>query len=57
MSDRGDGTEDGADALRPRDPVESVEAYHEDDTVVFFDNRNPLAWVEASATVSLADRT
>jgi len=57
MPDRVDGTEDSADAMRPNGPVESVEAYREDDTVVLFDSHNPLAWVEASVAVSLADRT
>jgi len=57
MSDRVDGTEDSADAQRPNDPVESVEAYREDDTLVLFDSHNPLAWVEASQSVSLADQT
>lgn len=57
MSDREGGPEDSTDALRPNDPVESVEAYREDDTVVLFDAQNPLAWVEASDAVTLADRT
>jgi hypothetical protein len=57
MSDRVDGTEDSADAMRPNDPVESVELYREDDTVVLFDSHNPLAWMEATVAVSLADQT
>jgi len=33
-----------------------VESYEVDDGVVFYDPQNPLAWVEASRTVSLTDR-
>ncbi|MFC6752550.1 DUF7331 family protein [Halorubrum tibetense] len=32
-----------------------VEAYEDDGNVVLFDAKNPLAWVEASRTVRLAD--
>ncbi len=32
-----------------------VEAYEDDGNVVLFDAENPLAWVEASRTVRLAD--
>ncbi|WP_199240815.1 MULTISPECIES: hypothetical protein [unclassified Halorubrum] len=32
-----------------------VEAYEDDGNVVLFDATNPLAWVEASRTVRLAD--
>jgi len=39
-----------------RDAVDAeVEAYEDDGNVVFFDAANPLAWVEASRTVRLAD--
>ncbi len=57
MSDRVDDPMDSADLTRPNDPVESVEAYREDDVVVLYDAQNPLAWVEASESVTLADRT
>lgn len=57
MSDRVDDSMDSADLTRPNDPVESVEAYREDDVVVLYDAQNPLAWVEASESVTLADRT
>jgi len=57
MSDRADDSMDSADLTRPNDPVESVEAYREDDVVVLYDADNPLAWVEASESVTLADRT
>lgn len=42
-------------ATQPRG-AESVERYETDDGTVFFDAQNPLAWVEASATLSLADQ-
>ncbi len=32
-----------------------VEVYEDDGNVVLFDAANPLAWVEANRTVSLAD--
>ncbi|WP_176697300.1 hypothetical protein [Halorubrum sp. SD626R] len=39
-----------------RDAVDAeVEAYEDDGNVVLFDAANPLAWVEASRTVRLAD--
>ncbi len=57
MSDRVDDSMDSADLTRPNDPVESVEAYREEDVVVLYDAQNPLAWVEASESVTLADRT
>ncbi|GAB3702573.1 DUF7331 family protein [Halorubrum pallidum] len=34
-----------------------VEVYEDDGNVVLFDAANPLAWVEASRTVRLADVT
>jgi hypothetical protein len=34
----------------------AVESYEVDDGIVFYDPQNPLAWVETSRTVSLADR-
>jgi hypothetical protein len=45
-------------AARPdgRDAVDTeVEVYEDDGNVVLFDAANPLAWVEASRTVRLAD--
>lgn len=41
-------------AIQPRG-AESVERYETDDGTVFFDAHNPLAWVEASVTLSLDD--
>jgi len=45
-------------AARPVDSDavdDAVEAYEDDGNVVLFDATNPLAWVEASRTVRLAD--
>ncbi|WP_167539325.1 DUF7331 family protein [Halorubrum coriense] len=45
-------------AARPADSdaVDAeVEVYEDDGNVVLFDATNPLAWVEASRTVRLAD--
>ncbi|GAA0518430.1 hypothetical protein SAMN04488066_11958 [Halorubrum aquaticum] len=41
------GDHDAADA--------EVEVYEDDGNVVLFEAENPLAWVEASRTVRLAD--
>ncbi len=39
-----------------RDEVDAeMEVYEDDGNVVIFDAANPLAWVEASRTVRLAD--
>lgn len=35
--------------------TETVEAYEVDDGVVLYDAENPLAWVEASTAVVLAE--
>jgi hypothetical protein len=41
---------------RAPDTVEgTVESYETDEGVVFYDARNPLAWMEASATVRLSE--
>jgi len=48
--------ENGMHRLGDRDAVDAeVEAYEDDGNVVLFDAMNPLAWVEASRTVRLAD--
>jgi hypothetical protein len=44
------GTADDTDVA-----IESVEMYEDDGRVVLFDAENPLAWLEASTTVALAD--
>ncbi|QZY00089.1 DUF7331 family protein [Halobaculum rubrum] len=41
----------------PDEAVETVEAYEDDGRTVFYDAENPLAWVEASEAVTLADAT
>jgi hypothetical protein len=49
-----------AEVARPAgsDSVDAeVESYEDDGNVVIFDAANPLAWVEASRTVRLADAT
>ncbi|ELY76046.1 hypothetical protein C486_18539 [Natrinema gari JCM 14663] len=33
----------------------TIESYETDDGVVFYDAQNPLAWVETSRTLTLAD--
>jgi len=45
-------------ALPPADAAagtETIESYETDDGVVFYDAENPLAWVETSQTMRLAD--
>ncbi|MEZ3144069.1 hypothetical protein [Halobaculum sp. MBLA0143] len=37
------------------DIAESIEMYEDDGRVVLFDGENPLAWLEASRTVTLTD--
>jgi len=37
--------------------VETVEAYEDDGRTVLYDAENPLAWVEASEAVTLAEAT
>lgn len=37
------------------DGVGTIESYDTDDGVVFYDSENPLAWVQASATVRLEE--
>ncbi|MFC5134359.1 MULTISPECIES: DUF7331 family protein [Haloferacaceae] len=49
---RDDGTHRSGD----HDAVDAdVEVYEDDGNVVLFEAENPLAWVEASRTVRLAD--
>lgn len=38
------------------DAVESVETYETTEGIVFYDVRNPLAWVKANHSVSLPDQ-
>lgn len=37
------------------DGVGTIESYDTEDGVVFYDSENPLAWVQASATVELEE--
>ncbi|WP_435346006.1 DUF7331 family protein [Haloarchaeobius sp. HRN-SO-5] len=37
------------------DGIESIETYETDDSVVFYDAENPLAWLEATRTFSLRE--
>jgi hypothetical protein len=46
---------DRRDRADDHDPT--VETYEVEDGVVFFDAENPLAWVETTRTVRLADLT
>lgn len=38
------------------DAVESVETYETTEGIVFYDVRNPLAWVKTNHSVSLPDQ-
>ncbi|MEZ3115127.1 hypothetical protein RYH80_04230 [Halobaculum sp. MBLA0147] len=42
------------DAAEP-ETAEAVEMYEDDGRVVLFDSENPLAWLEASRTVTVTD--
>lgn len=46
----------GTDDERELDAVESVETYETAGDIVFYDVRNPLAWVKTSYSVSLPDQ-
>ena len=46
---------DRRDRADDHDPAGEVETYEVDGGVVFFDAENPLAWLEANATVRLKD--
>ncbi|MCT9096147.1 DUF7331 family protein [Haloarchaeobius sp. HME9146] len=37
------------------DGTESIETYETEDSVVFYDAENPLAWLEATKTFALRD--
>jgi len=58
MSDQVDSARwDSTDAPRPDQEPDgpAVGSYEIDDGIVFYDADNPLAWVEASTAVRLAD--
>ncbi|MFC5367470.1 DUF7331 family protein [Salinirubrum litoreum] len=58
MSDDADA--DGLERTggEPPEPTgaETVEAYDEDDGVVFYDAENPLAWLRTTLTVRLSEQ-
>lgn len=58
MPDHADGGEESGSLDAPprstgEDPRESVEAYDTEDGVVFYDARNPLAWLKSNYALSL----
>lgn len=46
-------TQDAPPLPTGEDPRESVEAYDTEDGVVFYDARNPLAWLKSNYALSL----
>lgn len=38
------------------DAVDSIESYETEDGVVFYDAQNPMAWLQASTTVTLREQ-
>ncbi|WP_435335494.1 DUF7331 family protein [Haloarchaeobius sp. TZWWS8] len=48
----GDGSTPEQEAA---DGTESIETYETEDSVVFFDADNPLAWLEATKSFALSD--
>lgn len=54
---------DPADSRRDESPdadarvtlIDSIEAYETEDTVVLYDARDPLAWIESTAAFTLPD--
>lgn len=56
MSSADHEREDGTDDELALDAVESVETYETTGGIVFYDVRNPLAWVKTTNSVSLPDQ-
>lgn len=56
MSSADHDQEDGTDDELALDAVESVETYETAGDIVFYDVRNPLAWVKTNYSVSLPDQ-
>nr|WP_162994033.1 hypothetical protein [Halalkalicoccus subterraneus] len=56
MSSADHEREGGTDDEQELDAVESVETYEASGDIVFYDVRNPLAWVKTSHAVSLPDQ-
>jgi len=44
---------DTAQLPQGTDPRDDIEAYDTDDGVVFYDARNPLAWLKATKAIDL----
>ena len=55
-SERADRSPAASSRLGEASGLGAVESYEVDDGMVFYDPQNPLAWVEASRTVTLTDR-
>lgn len=51
----GDDTTESSEPRSDPEGTETIEAYETEDGVVFYDAENPLAWVETSQTLELAD--
>ncbi|QSG06758.1 DUF7331 family protein [Halapricum desulfuricans] len=49
------GESDRAATSETTTGAETIEAYEEDGTVVFYDAENPIAWIESDSAVSLTD--
>lgn len=45
------------DSIRRGEPasIATIESYETDESIVFYDAENPLAWVETSQTLPLKD--
>jgi hypothetical protein len=56
MSSADHGQHEDSDERTELDAVESVETYETTEGIVFYDVRNPLAWVKTSYSVSLPDQ-
>ena len=50
-----DGTMDERELASDLDGITTIEAYETEEGVVFYDADNPLAWVEATRTLSLEE--
>jgi hypothetical protein len=53
-ADGADGVDHGASDAAD-DDNSAVESYETDDGTVFYESKNPLAWVQSSVTVALQD--
>ncbi|WP_435127992.1 DUF7331 family protein [Halobaculum sp. D14] len=55
MTHASDSLSEEPSAERSDEAVETVEAYEDDGRTVLYDAENPLAWVETTRAVTLAD--